>query len=156
MEKNPHSDYNIIKEKLDANPIVSRVKRVRSQVSSALSTISMPHSQASESAFKYTQYSQRTRFLLFFENSKNYSKTTVSWKLLGFWSDIATPVRRTELRKNFHMVTHIFSIRSRYFFFISFFLLSESYLVTLENHVFSVDTNNSLRVRFRFSFKEVD
>ena len=37
-----HSDYNIIKEKLNANPIVSRLKRVRSQVSSALSTISKP------------------------------------------------------------------------------------------------------------------
>ena len=95
------------------NPTIMRSKRVRSKVSNAPSTISIPHPQASESAFKHTPHSQKTRFLLFFENSKNYSKTTVCWKCLGFLSNIATPVRPTELRKNFHRLTHIFSIRSQ-------------------------------------------
>ena len=89
------------------------MKLEQNQIVKFFFPLPVPHPQASESAFKHTQHSQKTRFLLFFENSKNYSKTTVSWKLLGFLSDIATPVRPTELRKNFHRLTHICSIRSQ-------------------------------------------
>ena len=98
-----------------------RLKKVRSKVSDAPSTISIPHPQPSESAFKHPQYSQKTRFLLLFENSKKYSKTTVMWKLLVFFSDIAAPVRLMELRKHFHRLIHICSIRSQWYFFHNIF-----------------------------------
>ena len=58
---------------------------------------------------------------MFFKNSKKYSKTTVMWKLLDFFSDIAAPVRPMELRKHFHRLTHICSIRSQWYFFHNIF-----------------------------------
>ena len=67
------SNHAIHSKKKYANLTMTCLKRVRSKVSNAPSTISIPHPQASESAFKHTQYSQKARFLLFFENSKNYS-----------------------------------------------------------------------------------
>ena len=118
---------------LDKNSIMLRLKRVRSKVSDAPSTISIPHPQPSESAFKHSQYSQKTRFLLLFENSKNYSKTTVMWKLIYFLFDIAAPVRPMELRKHFHRLTHICSIQSQKKNSTKCFLMSESYIVTLES-----------------------
>ena len=40
---------------------------------------------------------------------ENHCHVEISW----FFSDIAVPVRPMELRKNFHRLTHIYSIRSQ-------------------------------------------
>ena len=97
-----------------------RLERVRSKLSDAPSTISIAHPQAFESAFKHTPYSQKTRFLKFSKNSKNYSKNHC-FELFCFFSDMTTPVRPMELRKRFHRLTHIWSIRSQWNFSDSIF-----------------------------------
>ena len=108
------------------------LKRVRSKVSDAPSTISIPHPQPSESAFKHTLHSQKTRFSMFFQKFKKIFEKPLFRIVFVFFSNMTTPVRPTELRKIFHRLTHIWSIRSQWNFLIAFFLMSESYIVSLE------------------------
>ena len=97
-----------------------RLKRVRSKVSDAPSTISIAHPQAFESAFKHTPYSQKKTFFDVFQKFKKLFEKPLFRNFL-FFSDMTTPVRPTELRKRFHRLTHIWSIRSQWHFFDSNF-----------------------------------
>ena len=60
---------------MDENSVMLRLKRVRSKVSDAPSTISIPHPQPSESAFKHSQYSQKNTFFAIIREFKK------SWPL---------------------------------------------------------------------------
>ena len=105
---------------MDENSVMLRLERVRSKVSDAPSTISIAHPQAFESAFKHTPYSQKTRFFDVFQKFKKLFEKPLFRNFL-FFSNMTTPVRPTELRKIFHRLTHIWSIRSQWNFFDSIF-----------------------------------
>ena len=105
---------------MDENSVMLRLERVRSKVSDAPSTISIAHPQAFESAFKHTPYSQKTTFFDVFQKFKKLFEKPLFRNFL-FFSDMTTPVRPTELRKIFHRLTHIWSIRSQWNFFDSIF-----------------------------------
>ena len=60
-------------------------------------------------------YSRKTRFWAVFQIEKNFPKTTFS-KYFEFSSDMSIPARPMELRKKFHRLTHICSIRPQWNF----------------------------------------
>ena len=119
METNFHSDYNsnIIKKKSDANPTILRLQRAMSKVSDAPSTISIPHPQASESAFKHTQYSQKICFFDVFRKFKKIFEKHFFGQLIFVLDAImSATVNSMELKIKFHRLTHICSIWSQWNF----------------------------------------
>ena len=98
-------------------------------------------------------YSRKTRFWAVFQIEKNFPKTTFS-KYFEFSSDMSIPARPMHLRKKFHRLTHIYSIRPQWN------LCNDTFSYVRMIHckpwkpIFSVNSKNTFWTIFNFNSKK--